>query len=208
MAAHLSPGGHLVAGFQLGHGLELAEYDELTAGAGFDLAERFATWDGAPFAGGDYAVSVHRLARRITRTTVHDMLAEAAAGGPARLGARELAARAGDPSVLVVDTRTPDDIGLTGWIAGSVHVPRTVIEWRADPASGSHDPAFDRPDRLVVVVCSQGYSSRLTAANLRRLGYGRATDLAGGIEAWKAAGLPLATPRPGELEVGPRYGRG
>lgn len=63
-AAHLDPerGGLVVAGFSLGrvgHPLGLDEYDELCAAAGLDLVERWATWERAPYAGGDYAVSVH-----------------------------------------------------------------------------------------------------------------------------------------------------
>jgi SAM-dependent methyltransferase len=63
-AAHLVPGGLVVAGFQLvPGGLTLERYDHLAAAAGLTLAERFATWDREPFvAGGNYAVSVHRLA--------------------------------------------------------------------------------------------------------------------------------------------------
>jgi hypothetical protein len=51
-----------VAGFQLGRRYGVDRYDEEAAGAGLELVERFATWDRAPFAGGDYAVSVHRRA--------------------------------------------------------------------------------------------------------------------------------------------------
>ncbi len=206
LAAHLDAGGALVAGFQLGRGLELAEYDQLAAGAGFELVERFGTWDGAPYAGGDYAVSVHRRVASAARTTVHDLLADASSGGPARLAPKELDALLADPGVLVVDTRTPTDIRRTGWIPGSVHAPRTVTEWRADPASGGHSPTFDSYERRVVVVCNQGYSSRLTAANLRRLGYAHATDLLGGIEGWARAGLPLVAPQDGDLELEPRHG--
>jgi ubiquinone/menaquinone biosynthesis C-methylase UbiE len=63
LAAHLSPGGAVVAGFQLvPGGLTLDRYDELAGAAGLSLAERFATWDRDPWLeGGDYAVSVHRL---------------------------------------------------------------------------------------------------------------------------------------------------
>ena len=63
VAAHLNPGGLLVAGFQLVPGrIDLEHYDDLAAAAGLTLAERFATWDRDPWiAGGDYAVSVHRL---------------------------------------------------------------------------------------------------------------------------------------------------
>ena len=61
LARHLSPGGALVAGFQLEPGrLALADYDAYAEAAGLVLAERWATWERQPFAGGDYAVSVHR----------------------------------------------------------------------------------------------------------------------------------------------------
>ena len=59
-AAHLEFGGFLVAGFSL-DGITLDEYDGYCAEAGLVLHERFATWERGPFAGGDYAVSVHRL---------------------------------------------------------------------------------------------------------------------------------------------------
>lgn len=62
LAHRLTPGGLLVAGFQLGTGrLTLARYDEVAAAAGLELADRWATWDRDPYDGGDYAVSVHRL---------------------------------------------------------------------------------------------------------------------------------------------------
>jgi len=63
LAATLAPGGLLVAGFQLVTGrLSLPRYDEIAASAGLELVHRWATWDRQPFDGGDYAVSVHRLA--------------------------------------------------------------------------------------------------------------------------------------------------
>ena len=61
MARHLEPGGALVAGFSLEPGrLDLATYDPHARAAGLALTERWATWDGQAFGGGDYAVSVHR----------------------------------------------------------------------------------------------------------------------------------------------------
>jgi SAM-dependent methyltransferase len=69
LAAHLRPGGLLVSGFgldvahlPLDHApVTLEQYDAWCADAGLDLLERFATWDGDPYGGGGYAVSVHRL---------------------------------------------------------------------------------------------------------------------------------------------------
>ena len=64
LAGRLSPDGLLVAGFSIRpRRLSLERYDELAAGAGLVPVARWATWDREPFAGGDYAVSVHRLAR-------------------------------------------------------------------------------------------------------------------------------------------------
>jgi 2-polyprenyl-3-methyl-5-hydroxy-6-metoxy-1,4-benzoquinol methylase len=60
-ARHVAPGGALVAGFQLGRSYELDAYDEHCRAAGLTLAERYAGWAREPFAGGDYAVSVHRI---------------------------------------------------------------------------------------------------------------------------------------------------
>ena len=64
LAGLLHPGGMLVAGFSLQPDLlSCARYDDLAAAAGLHLMSRWATWDRQPFAGGDYAVSVHRLGR-------------------------------------------------------------------------------------------------------------------------------------------------
>jgi len=61
LARHLGPGGRLIAGFQLGPDrLSLDSYDAAGSAAGLELEDRWSTWDRAPFAGGDYAVSVHR----------------------------------------------------------------------------------------------------------------------------------------------------
>ena len=74
---------------------------------------------------------------------------------------------------------------------GSVFFPRNVLEWRCDPASAYRDQRVSDPARQVIVMCDQGYQSSLAAANLKRLGLDRATDLAGGFQAWRAAGLPV-----------------
>ena len=63
LRAHLAPGGRMVAGFQVhADRLPLATFDALAARAGLAVVERSATWERAPYAGGDYAVSVLQLA--------------------------------------------------------------------------------------------------------------------------------------------------
>lgn len=62
MARHLTPGGILIAGFQLyAGGISLAHYDRFASQAGLELTERWSTWDRQPWReSSDYAVSVHR----------------------------------------------------------------------------------------------------------------------------------------------------
>ena len=70
-------------------------------------------------------------------------------------------------------------------------VPRNELEWRLDPDNGYGDPELSRPDAQVVLVCNRGYQSSLAAATLKDMGFDRATDLAGGFQAWREAGLPV-----------------
>jgi rhodanese-related sulfurtransferase len=106
-----------------------------------------------------------------------------------RLEPREAleAQRAG---ALIVDARSHDQRARHGVIPGSLHVPRTVLEWRFDPDSPHRNPHVCNLERQVVVVCADGYSSSLAAAALQELGYMRATDLIGGFGAWVSQGLP------------------
>ncbi|MGZ4152519.1 MAG: rhodanese-like domain-containing protein, partial [Actinomycetota bacterium] len=43
----------------------------------------------------------------------------------------------------------------------------------------------------IIVMCQEGFSSSLAAARLQSLGLHHATDIIGGFEAWRAAGLPI-----------------
>jgi len=92
--------------------------------------------------------------------------------------------------VLLVDLRSNDERGRDGIIPGSVHVPRSVLEWRCDQDSGNANPVL--AGRRLVLVCAHGESSSLAAASLVQLGLRDAGDLEGGFEAWCEAGLPVA----------------
>jgi rhodanese-related sulfurtransferase len=123
------------------------------------------------------------------RRSVNDLLA-AARGRLERLEPAA-AQQAAERGAIVVDTRCAEQRRETGVIPGSVHVPLSVLYWRLDPASGYEDRGLADPERQVILVCAHGYSSSLAAATLQDLGFGRATDIAGGFEAWQAAGLPV-----------------
>ena len=86
---------------------------------------------------------------------------------------------------LVIDTRPSEQRRRDGDLPGALVVDRNVLEWRLDPTSPHHIPEVANADVRVIVVCNEGYSSSLAAATLRRLGLRRATDLAGGYQAWR-----------------------
>ncbi len=92
-----------------------------------------------------------------------------------------------------------------GVVPGSIHLPRTVLEWRVDPSSPWRNPHVGGRDRSLIVMCDHGYSSVLAAATLPELGFERAADVRGGLEARRQAGLPVrdddsAPLAPGELQ--------
>ncbi|WTR75373.1 rhodanese-like domain-containing protein [Streptomyces zaomyceticus] len=125
-----------------------------------------------------------------------DDLLEQIRSGLDRIGPRAAyeAYEAGD--ALLVDTRYAALRERDGLIPGALVVERNELEWRLDPL-GSHRAAeADSHDLRVVVLCNEGYASSLAAESLRRLGLHRATDLIGGFQAWKAAGLPVLLPTP------------
>ena len=115
---------------------------------------------------------------------------ERARAGLVRLSPHEVAAAASG-GALLVDIRPAAQRRAHGGIPGAVVIERTVLEWRLDPTSPNRVAEVTDHDRHVVVICQQGYSSSLAAASLQQLGLHRATDLAGGADAWVAAGLPL-----------------
>lgn len=92
---------------------------------------------------------------------------------------------------LLVDTRTSEQRAANGAIPGAIVIDRTVLEWRLDPTSPNRIPQATRHDLRVIVICAEGYSSSLAACSLIDLGLVNATDVIGGFEAWKAAGLPV-----------------
>ena len=106
-----------------------------------------------------------------------------------RLAPARAVAAAADGAVLV-DIRPEAQRREHGEIPGSLIIERNVLEWRFDPRSDARLPIADSYDLRVVVVCQEGYTSSLAAAALQDLGLHRATDLAGGYAAWRAAGLP------------------
>jgi rhodanese-related sulfurtransferase len=125
----------------------------------------------------------------VTPQSIDDLLAHARSGLQ-RVSPEEAdaAARAG---ALLVDIRPVGLRAADGEIPGALVIDRNVLEWRLAPQSEHRIPQV-RADKLVIIVCDEGYASSLAAATLQELGLPHATDLIGGFQAWRQRGLPVA----------------
>lgn len=122
----------------------------------------------------------------MTNKTAAHLIAEAKAHVQHRT-AEEVAAELEDQDVLLVDLREPNERAEHGVIARSVHAPRGMLEFYADPTSAYFHPAFD-PARRTILYCASGGRAALAAETLTRLGYTHVTYLKGGLHAWIEAG--------------------
>jgi len=101
--------------------------------------------------------------------SVKEMLAAANAVVP-RLDPAKVRDMASRGEVVILDVRDAPELQAGGKIKGAVHVPRGMLEFRADPESPYHNPAL-QPDRTVLVYCASGGRSALSGKTLKELGY-------------------------------------
>lgn len=121
--------------------------------------------------------------------TVDDLLA-AARAGLVRITPSEAAERARG-GALLVDLRILEQRQADGTIPGALPLSLNHLEWRLDPTSASRIAQATDHDIDVMLICDEGYCSSLAAARLQDLGLHRATDVVGGFQAWRDAGLPV-----------------
>jgi rhodanese-related sulfurtransferase len=93
---------------------------------------------------------------------------------------------------LLLDIRDSTELEKMGRAEGSHHVPRGMLEFRADPASPYYDPQL-RPDRAVVLHCASGGRAALAGKLLKDMGYAEVYNL-GGFKDWKEGGGPVQEP--------------
>ena len=101
-----------------------------------------------------------------------------------------------DPDTVFVDLRDVRERRRSGWIPGSFHCPRGMLEFWVDPDSPYHKPVFAQDARFVF-HCASGWRSALSVATLADMGF-EAAHLAEGFGAWEAAGGPVERPAPDE----------
>jgi rhodanese-related sulfurtransferase len=96
---------------------------------------------------------------------------------------------------LLIDIRSDTNRERDGIVPGSLHIPRTVLEWRLEPNGEWRNPYVRDSVEELILMCDHGFASSLAAATLVDLGFTHAGDVSGGFEAWARAGLPTMPAR-------------
>ena len=110
----------------------------------------------------------------------HDLVLEAKAQiHEVALEDAEAAIRAAD---LLPDVREADET-QAGHIPGAINIPRGVLEFKL-----SNDPALCARELNIVLYCKTSGRAALAACSLQAMGYRQVQSLAGGFDAWSAAG--------------------
>ena len=126
------------------------------------------------------------------RKTAAELVAEARAR-IAEMDTETLIARHAEEDVVVVDIRDIRERQKTGWIPGSVHAPRGMVEFWVDPESPYHREVFAQEGKTYVFHCASGWRSALTVAALQDMGF-EAQHLRDGFTDWTAKGGPVEGP--------------
>jgi rhodanese-related sulfurtransferase len=119
-------------------------------------------------------------------SSVKEMLTEANAAVP-RLNPAEVREMISKGNVLIVDVRDAPELAAGGRLKGAVNASRGMLEFRADPDSPFHSPAFQK-DKTVLVYCGSGGRAALSGKTLKDLGY-QSVYNAGGFKELAEAGL-------------------
>lgn len=88
---------------------------------------------------------------------------------------------------ILIDIREREELERDGRIAGSIHVPRGILEFCADSSLLQYKPEFDG-DKIIILHCASGSRSALATVTLKQMGYKNLAHLEGGIKAWKNSG--------------------
>ncbi len=129
------------------------------------------------------------------KTSVADMVAQARARIE-EIETPDAIALLDDPQVVIVDLRDVRERQRSGYIPGSFHCPRGMLEFWVDPKSPYFKEVFGQ-DRKFVFHCASGWRSALSVATLQDMGFD-AAHLKDGFSAWEKHGGPVEFPQSGD----------
>ena len=105
----------------------------------------------------------------------------------------DLIARLDDPDTVIVDIRDVRESQRVGFIPGSIHAPRGMLEFWIDPESPYHKDVFAQAGKKYVFHCASGWRSALSVATLQDMGFD-AAHLKEGFGTWEKHGGPVEFP--------------
>ena len=117
--------------------------------------------------------------------SIMDLVAEAKAVVPA-ISPDEAATMMDRDNVVIVDVRDDAEVAASGKIKGALHVPRGMLEFRADETTPFHDEALSK-DKTVILYCGSGGRAALGGKALLDLGYRDVRNL-GAFQDWVESG--------------------
>lgn len=126
------------------------------------------------------------------RTTAAEMV-ENARARIEEIETPDLIARLDDPDTVIVDIRDVRERQRVGYIPGSVHAPRGMLEFWIDPESPYHKEVFAQHGKKYVFHCASGWRSALSLATLQDMGFD-AAHLKEGFSTWEMHGGPVEFP--------------
>lgn len=124
--------------------------------------------------------------------TFADMVAEAGAAVSAVTPLEAQRRLTENPDALLIDVRDAESIRVTGKIPGAAAISAGSLLFKADqevPGAWQDARVQDR-SREIITQCDLGPLGAISAKNLRDMGFTNVSYVAGGIAAWKEAGLP------------------
>jgi len=124
--------------------------------------------------------------------TVHDMVDAAKANiHEVSVGDADAAINGAD---YLIDVREADEFH-DGHIAGAINIPRGLLEFKM-----SNDETLSARDKHIVLYCKTSGRAALSAMALQELGYQHVSSIAGGFDAWVAAGKNVVSPKLPEFD--------
>jgi rhodanese-related sulfurtransferase len=114
---------------------------------------------------------------------------EAANAAVPRITPAQASEMIGKDNVVIVDVRDAKELEQSGKVAGAVHIPRGLLEFKADPESPVREQKMDR-SKTVILYCGTGGRSALAGKTLKELGYDKVFNL-GAFKDWAESGGPV-----------------
>ena len=97
-------------------------------------------------------------------------------------------------SDVLIDVREAEEF-QAGHLPGAIHMSRGMLEFKL-----AANPQFQSRDLKITLYCKTSGRAALCAQSLKEMGYSNVSSIAGGIDAWQAAGFHVDKPAPTSFE--------